>query len=494
MAFQSAQFFVLFAASLLLYYVVPARAKKPVLFGAGLVFYIGAGVGNLLLLLVMIALSYGAALALHAAAAKNRAGLARLVFVAALVLLFGNLCLFKYYAAISAFFRQYAVFGWLPEFGLAAPLGISFYTFTITGYLIDVHLGTSKPERNFLQYALFASFFPLISAGPIERSDGLLRAFDAPRPFVYADFSAGMARILWGFFKKFVLANIISVAVDPVYADMQAYSGPYLALASLLYMYQIYCDFSGYSDIAIGVARTFGLTVRENFNRPLAAASFTDYWQRWHMSLTGWFRDYVFTPLSFALRGALFPQLTGSLCMASIFVLSGIWHGPKLTYFVWGVLNAVFIVFARLTAKRRRALAKKNPLYKNPAVKTVLQVMITYLLATACIVFFRADTLADAFYLYGHLFTGWLAAAAHPATVVAALKSMSIGRLFLVLVGGGALLVTFVEKRAAIAGRLPGDWMQAQKPYIRIPLYYVLLLALIFYGVFGASSFIYFQF
>lgn len=495
MAFQSGTFFVLFLATLLVYHAVPKALKLYTLLLAGCIFYAPAGVAYFVLLGVAVLLSYTAARCMDAASTDRKR---RVIFWVALALLLGNLCFFKYYNLFGTAMNQMlASWGWpvlLPDKGLLAPLGISFYTFVMLGYLIDVYQKVRPAERHLARYAVFASFFPLIASGPIERGEAMLPQLEEPRAFSYDDFSSGAARILWGFFKKFLVANLIAIPVDRVFGDMSSYTGPYLLLAGLLYSYQIYCDFSGYSDIAIGVARTLGFRVRENFTRPFAARSFTELWQRWHISLTSWFRDYVFTPLSFSLRGSRWPALVGALCLFVIFPLSGIWHGATLAYFVWGVLNGIYMVVGRLTAKRRRKLAKKNPLYRNAAVKAVLQIVMVYLLFTSCIVFFRAQTIGDALYWYAHVFTGWVQAVIAPAQAFGVLKELNIGRLFLLLCGGGAVLIECVEWRAAQKGVTTGEWMQAQKTWVRLPLYYALLLLLAFYGMLGASSFIYFQF
>ena len=491
MAFQSAKFFMLLLGTLALYYIVPAKAKNLVLLAAGVIFYASAGPGYLALLAGAILLSYAGGLLLgRLQAGKGR----RAVFIGALVLLFGNLAAFKYYDALCAALAKLPLFTSLPPLGLVAPLGISFYTFTMTGYLIDVYLDSQKPEKNLLRYAVFASFFPLILSGPIERGNTLLPQLDGPRKFVYDDFAEGASRMLWGFFKKFVVANMIGVVVDRVFADPELYSGPYLLMAALLYSYQIYCDFSGYSDIAIGVGMTLGIRVCENFARPFAARSFTEMWQRWHISLTSWFRDYVFMPLRFAWRDSRWPKVTGAIALSSIFLLSGLWHEAKMTYIAWGALNAVFMVIGKETMKKRRKLAKTNPLYKNKAVKAVLQIAMVYLMFTACHVFFRAASMSDAFYFYSHFATGWMDALRAPGTVVATLKELNIGRVFTLIVLGGGALVQLVEWRAQLAGRTTGAWMQGQKLWVRLPLYYAMLLALAFYGVMGSSSFIYFQF
>lgn len=482
MAFQSLQFFILLLSTLLVYYWVPARAKNMVLLCAGVVFYASAGAKHLALLAAAVMLSYAAGLGIDAV---QHMYMRRILFAVSLLLLFANLGMFKYYDALCA-----GLFQGLPALNLTAPLGVSFYTFTMAGYLIDVYRKVQKPEKNLLRYAVFASFFPLLASGPIERSSTLLSQFKGARPFVYENFASGAARILWGFFKKFVIANLLAVPIDRVFSDITAYTGPYFLLVTVLYSYQLYCDFSGYSDIAIGVARTFGIQVRENFARPFAARSFTDLWRRWHISLTGWFRDYLYIPLGGNRRGKMRQYLNQLI----VFLVSGIWHGASLTMVIWGGLNGIYLCVGKATKGLRARLAEKNPLYRRKGIKAVAQIVCVYLLFTSCIVFFRAPTVSDSLYIYGHMFTGWDAVFTAPGSVIATLKALNIGRVFLLLCGGGAALVEFVEWRAACAKLTNGEWLCTRPAYLRIPFYYVLLLLLAFYGILGSSSFIYFQF
>lgn len=482
MAFQSGQFLTLLLGALLLYYWVPARIKNTVLLCAGAIFYASAGTKYLVLLAVAVILSYAAGRGIGAA---QNACVRRAILFASLLLLFGNLGMFKYYDALCA-----GLFQGLPALGLTAPLGISFYTFTMCGYLIDVYRGSQQPEKNVVRYAVFASFFPLIASGPIERGSTLLRQFDGQRAFAYDDFAAGASRMLLGFFKKFVVADMIAVPVNTVFANLESYTGPYLTLAVLLYSYQLYCDFSGYSDISIGIARTFGIRVRDNFARPFAARNFADLWRRWHISLTSWFRDYLYIPLGGNRKGRVRQYMNQLL----VFLVSGLWHGASLNMAVWGLLNGVYLCIGKATKEPRDRLGKKNPLYRSTVLKAAVQILCGYLLFTSCIVFFRSATWGDALYVYTHLFTGWGTSLASLRSVVATLKEMNIGRVFLLLSVGGAAALEYIEWRAADARITSGDWLQSRPAYVRIPLYYSMLLLLAFYGVLGTSSFIYFQF
>lgn len=491
MSFQSAQFFFFLFVTLILYYAVPARAKIPVLLAASWIFYACAGTGYLVLLCAASLLAFFLG---HALGRARAPGARRAILAAGLVLLLGNLCFFKYY---DLFGKQLAIaasnlnWGYIPpDTGLAAPLGVSFYTFALSGYLIDIYRRKYEPERNFVHLALLAGFFPIVSSGPIERGGHLLAQLRAPHPFEYETFCRGASRMLWGFFKKFVVANTIAGMVDKVFADLTAFSGPYLFLAALLYSYQLYCDFSGYSDIAIGTARLLGLEVLENFERPFAARSFNDLWRRWHISLTSWFREYLYFPLGGSRRGTARTYLN----ILIIFLVSGIWHGTGLTFAVWGLLNGVYMVIGRASSGVRARLAARNPLYRNRFVKAVIQIALVYLLFTSCIVFFRAQTMSDAMYVYAHLLTGWVEALLHPGTVIATLKTMGIGRVTGLLLLTSITFTEWVEWRAARAGARTGQWLRAQKPVRRIALYYVMLAFLALFGVLGSSSFIYFAF
>lgn len=484
MSFTSPGFFALLLGSMAVYYLAPRRWQTPVLLAASLFFYSCAGTGYLFLLLAAIAFGFGMAHWMH-----RRTGTSRKVLLAvSLAVLLGNLCFFKYYDLFGKQLAGFAAGLGLPvippDRGLASPLGISFFTFVLSGYLIDIYRGKYAPERRVVDFALFACFFPLVSSGPIERGNHLLPQLKEEHRFAYEPFCAGASRMLWGFFKKFVVADTIGTAVGAVYGSLHDYTGPYLLLASLLYSYQLYCDFSGYSDIAIGAARMLGIQAAENFTRPFSAGSYHGLWGRWHNTLTGWFREYLYFPLGGSRRGTLRTYLN----VLVVFLVSGIWHGSTVNFALWGLLNGVFMVAGRWRAQR-------FPLPKQrSALRYLWGVACCYLLFTAAIVFFRASTLSDAAYIYTHLLSGWGEVLRAPLSVVPVLKSMNIGRVFFVLVGGGAIACELVEWRAARGGLDTGAWMRRLPTGRRIALYYALALVLALYGQFGASSFIYFQF
>lgn len=486
MEFQSGVFLIFFAMVLILYHNLSVKTKPVVLLVANVIFYAAGGVQWLPVLAVAIGISWGIGLLLDRIKQQS----------VRLVLLWTGICgfvgLLFYYKYFSTLLR--GLFDYRLQ--IIAPLGVSFFSFTILGYLIDVYWKTRPAEKNLVHYAVFVSMFAQISSGPIERAEHILPQLQQPSAYSYENLACGFSRILWGCFKKFVLANTIGNMVAVVYGDLQAFTAPFIVLACLLYSYQLYLDFGGYSDIAIGIMQALGFEIMENFRRPFAARSYTQLWDRWHISLTSWFRDYVFTPLTFGIRSVpgKWGKALGWFAIFIIFPLSGIWHGAGLGFLMWGILNGIFMVVGKMTAKKRRKWAKKNPLYKNNVLKAVIQCGCVYLMFTACIVFFRAESLTQALQVYQGMFHGWAETLLSPSTIIASLKAMGIGKVAIVLIGGGSLLVELAEYAAEKKRQTIGVWLHSQKVPWRWLAYYAQLLALAFYGVLGQSSFIYRQF
>ena len=495
MDFNTLVFLGFLAVVTALYYLVPRPAKPYFLLAASYVFYLYKPENAALVVLLIGAtvITWAAALAIDRL--KN-AWARRGFLLLALAACLGSLGFFKY----ANFFSEIgasigALFGGsgTPKvFDLVAPLGLSYFTFQSLGYVIDVYLHQTTAEKNPLKYALFVSFFPCIFTGPIERKDHLMAQIDDPKPFDYDRVAGGAFRILWGYVKKMVIADNIGLFVKAVYSAPGSQSGPALLAASLLFSYQIYMDFSGCCDIAIGAGRMLGFDLLENFNRPFAAKTYTELWNRWHMSLTNWFRDYIFTPLSFYNRGlsGWLGKVQGWFNVFIIFPISGLWHGASWGYVVWGVLNGLILVFGKATAKKRRKLAKKNPLYRNEHFKNGWQRCCVYLLFTACLVFFAADlyggtvgaVFSGMFRSWGTLFTDFGAVAASFSALGLTLKTL----VMLVLT---STVVERVESRGPVA-----DWVRQKPAALRWALYYGLCLVLLFFGAFGQSAFIYQQY
>lgn len=478
MEFVSLAYMVFLALAGVCYFVLPKVTRPFWLLACSCVFYLydAGNAGFLVLLLAVTLVTYGAGLALELlpqASKPQRIG----VLAATLVLCFGALVYYKY----SSF-----LFG--TSFSIAVPLGISYFIFSSTGYLIDLYRGKMKAERNVLYYALFVTFFPNIVAGPIERAGNMLPQFRKPQAFDYSRVSGGLFRILWGMFKKLVVANALMGLVRPVFRRMENYPGPMLLLAALVFAYQLYIDFSALSDIAIGSGAVFGFTIMENFKRPLAATSITDLWRRWHISLSTWFRDYLYFPLGGSRKG----KIRADANQIIVFAVSGLWHGASWGYILWGLLNGIFLCVGKHTADLRTRLNKSNPLYFWKPMRHFLQACVTYLLFSGALVFFCAELycardtgFTGGFYLYSHLFSDW--GALFDGTMTKLLTTLGFeGVKVWVLLFGIAVIEGFEWLQVPV-----NKLIRKMPVYLRWPLYYAMCMAIFFCGEFGVSGFVY---
>lgn len=314
----------------------------------------------------------------------------------------GFLGVFKYFNFfISSFADGLALLGLQSSYStlkIILPVGISFYTFHGLSYVLDIYYNRIKPERNIISYSVFVSFFPLLVAGPIERATHLLPQIIKEREFDYSRAVDGLRQILWGLFKKIVIADNCAVYANDIFNNYAGYSGSTLLLGTFFFAIQIYCDFSGYSDIAIGTARLFGIELLRNFAFPYFARDIAEFWRRWHISLTTWFRDYLYIPLG-GSKGGLWMKVRNIFI---IFLVSGFWHGANWTFIAWGFLNAVYFLPLMLLNKNRTNtnIVAENRLLPN--IREIFQMLTTFLLVLIAWIFFRADNLNMAFdYLGG---------------------------------------------------------------------------------------------
>ena len=288
----------------------------------------------------------------------------------------------------------------IPVFDVILPVGISFYTFQALSYTIDVYRGDIYAEKNFLRYALFVSFFPQLVAGPIERSRNLLKQLAVPKKFSFENVREGLLLMLWGFFLKIVLADRIAIFVDTVYANYTTYSGMYVVVAIVLFAVQIYCDFFGYSTIAMGTAKVLGVDLMENFDAPYMAASVAEFWRRWHISLSSWFKDYLYIPLGGNRKGKIRKYIN----IMIVFLVSGLWHGANWSYVVWGGLNGVYQVIGAIFTPLRNKIKENLHLKKNFLPLMIVYMFVTFILVDLTWIFFRADTIQHAFDIIESIF------------------------------------------------------------------------------------------
>jgi alginate O-acetyltransferase complex protein AlgI len=368
----------------------------------------------------------------------------------------------------------------LPEVML--PIGISFHTFQAMGYLIDVYTGKEEPEKNFITYAVFLMYFPQLVAGPIERAHNLISQFKYKHYITYENLSQGGRMMLWGMFKKVVVADNLSMFVDNVYGDVASKGPAALWVGIIFFAFQIYCDFSGYSDIAIGAAQVMGFKLMRNFDTPYYAASVTDFWRRWHISLSTWFRDYIYIPLG----GNRVSKPRWCLNQLITMSISGIWHGANWTFVVWGLLNGVYLVIGKLTYGIRDKIKKITHYNKIPALPALIGGLFTFLIICLTWIFFRADSFGDAFYIIKQVTTY----IPDFSLVPGSFESIAPARMIISLGSIAILMIVEFFCRGSdfrySVGKLPAP--------ARILSYGLLTAAIVLFGAYDNKSFIYFQF
>jgi D-alanyl-lipoteichoic acid acyltransferase DltB (MBOAT superfamily) len=386
------------------------------------------------------------------------------------------------------------------------PVGISFYTFQALGYSIDAYYGRVRAERNFITYALFVTFFPQLVAGPIERTRNLLPQFKVNHEFDYDRVTSGLRLAAWGMFKKVVIADRLAVYVNVVFGNPSAYPAASLALAVFFFAFQIYCDFSGYSDIAIGCARVLGFNLMSNFRQPYFSRSITEFWRRWHISLSTWLKDYLYIPLGGNRKG----EFRRNINLLITFLISGLWHGAAWHFVVWGALHGAFQVIGRSTAPFRNAIGRKVGLVEESPLRKVIQVCITFTLVCFAWVFFRANTITDAFLITAKLaelpvelvgYARGLSQKGITATVHTAFQLGTdvinpienfIGLKF------SALFIALLVISDGLARIIPNvdTWIKKKPLVLRWAGYYALIITILLYWNWGSASsqFIYFTF
>src|SRR3989338_1605290 len=351
MLFNSFSFLVFFPVVLITYYVLPYRVRPFFLLLASCFFYMAFVPKYILILFFLITVDYFLGKAIEGAKGRKR----RVYLVVSILSNIGVLFFFKYFNFFNENVAQLAHFldwNYSPMLlSIALPLGLSFHVFQSLSYVIEVYRGKVPAERNYFTYALYVMFFPQLVAGPIERPGHLLPQFKAPHHFDRVNVVRGLERMGWGFFKKLVIANNIAPMVTHLY-NQPSLEGPQVLLLATLFAYQLYADFSGYSDIAIGAARTLGYNLTENFNRPFASRSITEFWRRWHISLSNWIRDYLYYPL--VLGGTPHSALRLYASLFFTFVAIGLWHGAAWTYVLFGVLHGTYLVIGSGTLSWRK--------------------------------------------------------------------------------------------------------------------------------------------
>lgn len=481
MLFNSFEFLVFFPCVIALYFALPHRFRWMFLLAASYYFYMCWKAEYLILIILSTAVDYYASIQMNKYTEKRqRKPFLYLSLIINLGVLFG----FKYFnffnESVNAVFDQLNIFYNVPAFDVLLPVGISFYTFQTLSYTIDVYKGRLNPERHFGIFALYVSFWPQLVAGPIERPQNLLHQFYEKHSFNYMNVTNGLKLMAWGFFKKMVIADRIASLVDPVFNNPQAHEGVTHMFATVAFAFQIFCDFSGYSDIAIGAALVMGFKLIKNFDSPYWATSISQFWHKWHISLSTWFRDYVYIPLG----GNRVVKWRWYYNLFITFTVSGLWHGANWTFVAWGAFHGLLLIFENLIPQSLKSIIADNSSLPLRILKRSYQTIFTFILVCIGWVFFRANNIEDAFLILGKM--------AHPSLNIDVAFLSAHTAKFAVL---AIILMMGVQLVRELSGKSIRNLVSEQPMIVRWPMYISLVLVILFFGSFHSQSeFIYFQF
>lgn len=396
MLFNSFSFLVFFPVVTTLYFVLPHKMRWLMLLCASCVFYMFFIPEYILILLFTIVIDYWAGILL-----ENEQDITkkRRWLIISLVANIGVLAIFKYYNFFNANLKDIAEsLGWnygIPALEMILPIGLSFHTFQAMSYTIEVYRGNQKAEKHFGIYALYVMYYPQLVAGPIERPQNVLWQFHKKHSFDFNRMADGLKQMLFGLFKKVVIADRLATYVNPIFDAPETSSSMSVFVATIFFSIQIFCDFSGYSDMAIGASRIMGIDLMTNFKRPYFSKTISEFWRRWHISLSTWFKDYLYIPLG-GNRNGKWKNIRN---LTLTFLISGLWHGANWTFIIWGALHAFYLVFAMLTENIRGQIKSKIGLTKFKKIDHVIQSGIVFFLTAFAWIFFRAKTLPEAFIL-----------------------------------------------------------------------------------------------
>ena len=453
MLFNSLHFLIFLPIVVILYFKTPYKYRWILLAIASSYFYMSWKAEYIILILISAVVDFLAGNQIYKAKTKSK----KLTFlIISLCSNLGLLFAFKYFnffsESVSNLFSSPA-----PYLNVLLPVGISFYTFQTLSYSLDIYRGKIKPETHFGIFFVYVSFFPQLVAGPIERAKNLLPQFFEKHDFNYDSVVSGIKLMLWGFFKKMVIADRLAVVVNTIYNNPTGFTGLPLIVGTVFFAFQIFCDFSGYSDIAIGTARLMGFKLSTNFNRPYFAKSVGEFWRRWHISLSSWFRDYVYIPLGGNRR---------YINILIVFLISGLWHGANWTFVIWGLMHGVYLMI-------ERKLKIKLPV--------VISILITFLFVNLAWVMFRANSLSDAIYIYSNLLN------------ITTISGVNLGADWI----GLGIIIFFIICMEIVhltqENTKIGNFI-AKYSFIKTVGYIILALSILIFGVFDKTPFVYFQF
>lgn len=491
MLFNSMDFLLFFPVVVFFYFLIPDPIKHLWLLAASYYFYMSWDAKYGLLILFCTVCTYFCGLLIESSRENRKK--TYLCTAICIVLVFSILAYYKYTGftlnTLEQILRQLGITWKAPAVNIILPVGISFFTFQAVSYVIDVYRGDIYAEKNFFRYALFVSFFPQLVAGPIERSKNLLKQLAVPQKFSYENAREGILLMIWGYFLKMVIADRAAIFVDAVYADTIQFQGWYMIVANILFAIQIYCDFSGYSIIAMGAAKVLGIHLMENFQSPYLSESVSEFWRRWHISLTSWFKDYLYIPLGGSRKGAIRKHINKII----VFLVSGLWHGAQWSFVAWGGLNGLYQVLEDLLKPFRNKLVHALHINRDSVVHKLIRITVTNILVTISWVFFRADSIREAFQIIIGMLTVW-----NPQIFInGAFFSLGLRRKnFMVL--AISIFILFAADYCKKQGIVLRKRIIQQPSWIRWLIFSISISAILLFGIWGpaynATNFIYFQF
>ena len=486
MLFNSFQFLLFFPTVTILYFLLPHRFRWQLLLLASCLFYMAFIPWYIVILIITILIDYFAGLWLEipGISANRKKAVLTISIVSTCLVLF----VFKYFNFFNTNFAAIAQhLHWnysISALKIILPIGLSFHTFQSLSYVVEVYRGNQKAERHFGIYSLYVMFYPQLVAGPIERPQNLLHQFYAEHTFEYQRVTDGLKLMAWGLFKKVVIADRLAIAVNQVYGSPRDYTGWPLIVATVFFAFQIYCDFSGYSDIAIGAAQVMGFRLMDNFNRPYFSKSIAEFWKRWHISLSTWFRDYLYIPLG----GNRAKTWRWQFNLFITFLASGFWHGASWTYVIWGGVNGFYLICSLWTRNFRQSVCQTIGLDRFPTFHKHLRIGITFSLVCVAWIFFRANSISDAWYILTHLFQGL----SRQLIIKGSYFGQGLSANEFVVAVASILLMEGIH---AVQRHRRIRHMLSEKPLaFRWAMYLLILLWILYFGVFENRDFIYFQF
>lgn len=492
MLFCTFEYMLFFPVVTVVFFLLPQIMKRYWLLAVSLFFYACWKPEYLALIIISILITYFSSRAIERL--ENRS---KLILVACLVSNLAILFFFKYFNFVAATVNSLASHQYVPLLDVVLPVGISFYTFQAIGYTIDVYRKKLPAERNLITYATFVCYFPQLVAGPIERSENLLPQIRQLKRFDYDEFKSGLILIGWGFFMKLVIADRAAILVDGVFDNYESCSSLTLLLAAAIFSIQLYCDFAAYSQIAIGSAQIMGIRLMKNFKAPYFSGSISEFWSRWHISLSSWLQDYIFTPLVWSgWWNRLFyrkradekpPHFLANLII--LFLVSGLWHGADWTFVIWGLIHGVYSAFGYATKAPRKKIRKKLHINENSGAYAAFKVVFIFVIVSFANIYFRADNMEMANGFIGRMFTAPFIDKMSQIFNWLDVKDVTVLALSVLILA----LVDKLSLKTDVRARL------MSKPLaVQWVLYLLLIAAVAVFGIYGpaydATPFIYFQF